>query len=55
MTRRRRIHPKEDGPPDTIDVIITDAVESAAEAADEASADIREIVHGSLGLSLELR
>ena len=50
MARRRKFQSKKDGPPDPFAMIIADAVESAAEAADEAGADIRRIINGKSGL-----
>ena len=50
MARRRKFQSKKDGPPDPLAMIIADAVDSAAEAADEAGADIRRIINGKSGL-----
>ena len=50
MTRRGMAQPKEEGPPDPLAAIVFDAVESATEAADEAGADIRQIINGEEGL-----
>lgn len=46
MTGRRRSQYKGDGPPDPLAMTIADAVKSAIEAADEASADVHRIVSG---------
>lgn len=50
MTGRRRGQPKEGDPPDPLTMTITDAVKTAAEAADEASVDVRRIIYGRSGL-----
>ena len=48
--RKRSTQPKKDDQLDTLAMTISYAVESAAEAADEAGADIRQIIDGEEGL-----
>ena len=52
MVRRRKFKSKKDDSLDPLVMIVTDAVESSAEAADEAGADIRQIINGRAGLGV---
>lgn len=52
MVRRRKFKSKKDDSLYPLAMIVTDAVESSAEAADEAGADIRQIINGRAGLGV---